>query len=187
MPLGGVPTASERGAQSEVAHKWPRWLHNPYRLGGSPPLQRGRHNQKLPTSPFRLGGHHRFGAGATSGPQVGKVAGYITHAVRFAHFAMLVDPGPAAAERPPLLLPPQAPGRGLQERPRVAALQLFMGHTTYSPERQVMMKRWLDASNPHGGVPTASERGPEVAHKWARWLHNPSHGAGTHSIEGKKW
>ena len=74
-------------------------------------------------------------------------AGPVAPTVRFAHFAMLVDPGPAAAERPPLLLPPQAPGRGLQERPRVAALQLFMGHTTYSPERQVMMKRWLDASN----------------------------------------
>ena len=28
-----VPTASERGAQSEVAHKWARWLHNPCRLG----------------------------------------------------------------------------------------------------------------------------------------------------------
>ena len=24
----GVPTASERGAESEAAHKWARWLHN---------------------------------------------------------------------------------------------------------------------------------------------------------------
>ena len=29
----GVPTASERGAESEVAHKWARWLHHPCRLG----------------------------------------------------------------------------------------------------------------------------------------------------------
>ena len=45
---------SERGAESEVAHKWARWLQNPCRLGG--PL--------------------RFGAGGRirSGPQVGKVA-----------------------------------------------------------------------------------------------------------------
>ena len=28
-----IPTASERGAKSEVAHKWARWLHNPCRLG----------------------------------------------------------------------------------------------------------------------------------------------------------
>ena len=50
----GVPTASERGAQSEVAHKWARWLHNPCHLGAP----------------------HRFRAGGTirCGPQVGKVA-----------------------------------------------------------------------------------------------------------------
>ena len=51
----GVPTASKRGgAQSQVAHKWARWLHNPCRLGGP----------------------HRFKAGGTitGGPQVGKVA-----------------------------------------------------------------------------------------------------------------
>ena len=50
----GVSTASEQGAESEVAHKWARWLHNPCRLGG---LHR-----------FRAGGRIR------SGPQKGKVA-----------------------------------------------------------------------------------------------------------------
>ena len=29
----GIPTASERGAKSEVADKWARWLHHPCRLG----------------------------------------------------------------------------------------------------------------------------------------------------------
>ena len=29
----GIPTASERGAESEMAHKWARWLHHPCRLG----------------------------------------------------------------------------------------------------------------------------------------------------------
>ena len=50
----GIPTASERGAKSEVAHKWARWPHNPCRLG-------------VP---------HRFKAGGKirSGPQVSKVA-----------------------------------------------------------------------------------------------------------------
>ena len=50
----GVPTASERGAESEVAHKWAGWLHNPYQLGG----------------------RHRFKARGimTGGPQVGWVA-----------------------------------------------------------------------------------------------------------------
>ena len=45
-----VPTASKRGAESEVAHKWARWLHNPCRLGGSQPLQSGGRNQRWPTS-----------------------------------------------------------------------------------------------------------------------------------------
>ena len=34
MPPRGVPTASKRGAKSEVAHNWARWLHNPCGLGG---------------------------------------------------------------------------------------------------------------------------------------------------------
>ena len=50
----GVPTASGWAAESDVAHKWARWLHNPCRLGGP----------------------HHFRAGGTikGGPQVGKVA-----------------------------------------------------------------------------------------------------------------
>ena len=82
----GVPTASERRAESEMAHKWARWLHNPCRLGDPHRFKAKKQNQKWPTS----------GQG-----------GYINPAT------------------------------------------------------------W--------GVPTASERRAEseMAHKWARWLHNP--------------
>ena len=54
LPPRGIPTASERGAKSEVAHKWARWLHHPCPLGDP----------------------HRFKARGKnrSGPQVGKVA-----------------------------------------------------------------------------------------------------------------
>ena len=76
--VSGIPTASERGSKSEVAHKWAKWLPHPYRIGdphrfkaggkiksgpevgkvatsplpsrGSPPLQSGGQNQKWPTS-----------------------------------------------------------------------------------------------------------------------------------------
>ena len=53
VPPGGSPPL-QSGAESELAHKWARWLHNPCRLGGP----------------------HRFRAGGKikSGPQVGKVA-----------------------------------------------------------------------------------------------------------------
>ena len=75
--VSGIPTASERGGESEVAHKWAMWLRHPYRLEdphrfragggirsgplvgnvatspllslGSPPLQRGGQNQMWPT------------------------------------------------------------------------------------------------------------------------------------------
>ena len=76
--VSGIPTAAERGAKSEVAHKWAKWLPHPCRIGdphrcraghkirsgpqvskvatsslpyrGSPPLQSGGQNQKWPTS-----------------------------------------------------------------------------------------------------------------------------------------
>ena len=49
-----IPTASQRGGKSEVAHRWAKWLRHPCRLGDP----------------------HRFTAGGEirSGPQVGKVA-----------------------------------------------------------------------------------------------------------------
>ena len=109
--VSGIPTASKRGAKSEVAHKWAKWVPHPCRIGGSPPLQSGGQNQKWPTSgqsgyltpavsgtptasergaksevahkwakwlphPCRIGDPHRFRAGGKirSGPQVGKVA-----------------------------------------------------------------------------------------------------------------
>ena len=51
----GGPTSSKRGAESEVAHKWARWLHNVCHMGSR---------------------HHftKQGARIRGGPQVGKVA-----------------------------------------------------------------------------------------------------------------
>ena len=116
-----VPTASEQGAESELAHKWARWLHNPCRLGG----------------PHRV----RAGGRIRSGPQVGKVATYPV---------------------PPWGSPPlQSEGQN-QKWPTSGQ----GGYMTPAAS----------------GVPTASERGAEseVAHKWARWLHNPCRLGGPH-------
>ena len=44
----GIPSASERGAKSEVAHKWARWLRHPCRLGDRHRLRAGGGNQKWP-------------------------------------------------------------------------------------------------------------------------------------------
>ena len=110
----GIPTASKRGAKSEVAHTWARWLHNPCRLGDQ----------------------HRFKAGGKirSGPYMGKVA-----------TSPLLPRGS----------PPLQSGGQNQEWPTSGQ----DGYITPAAS----------------GIPTASKRGAksEVAHTWARWLHNP--------------
>ena len=84
--VSGIPTAAERGAKSEMAHLWAKWLRNPCRLG----------------DPHRL----RAGGKIRSGPLVGKVA---------------TSPLPSRGSPPP--------------------------------------QSWGAES--------------ELAHLWARWLHNP--------------
>ena len=50
MPRGGSPPLQSGGAESEVAHKWARWLHNPCCLGGPHRFRAGGQNQKWPTN-----------------------------------------------------------------------------------------------------------------------------------------
>ena len=80
--LSGIPAASERGAKSEVAHKWAKWLPHPCRIGVPHRFRPGAKSEvahkwaKWLPHPCRLGDPHRFRAGGKikSGPQVGKVA-----------------------------------------------------------------------------------------------------------------
>ena len=71
LPPGGIPTVSERGAESELAHKWATWLHNTLPLGESPPPQGGGQNQKWQQSEMEnliFWGHttkHGFQSGGT--------------------------------------------------------------------------------------------------------------------------
>ena len=169
--VSGSPTASERGAKSEVAHKWANWLPHPCRHRGAPPLQSGGQNQKWPTSgqigyltpavsgsptasergaksevahkwanwlphPCRIGEPHRLRAGGKirSGPQVGKLA---------------TSPLPYRGA------PPLQSGGQNQKWPTSGQI----GYLTPAVS----------------GSPTASERGAksEVAHKWANWLPHP--------------
>ena len=62
--------------------KWARWLHNPSRLGGPHRFGAGAESEvahkwaRWLHNPCRLGSPHRFGAGGRirSGSQVGKLA-----------------------------------------------------------------------------------------------------------------
>ena len=78
-----IPSASERGTESEEAHLWARWLHKPCRLGHPLRFRGGGGISKVAHlwarwlhNLCRLGDPLRFGAGdiIRSGPQVGKVA-----------------------------------------------------------------------------------------------------------------
>ena len=224
-----VPTASERGAESEVAHKWARWLHHLCPLGGPHHFRAGGQNQNWPTSgqdgyitpaawgspplpsggtesevahkwarwlhhPCRPGGPHGFRAGGRirSGPQVGKVAtsplpprgspplqsggqnqkwptsgqgGYITRA------AWRV---PTASERGDRIrIGPQVGKVATSPLPPRGSPPLQSGGT----ESEVAHKwaRWLHHPCRLGGSPPLQSGGTEseLAHKWARWLHYP--------------
>ena len=138
----GIPTTSEWGAKSEVAHKWAEWLHNPCRLRD--PHRASKRGAKSEVAhkwsewlhnPCRLGDPHRLRAGGKirSGPQVCKMA---------------------TQPLPPWAYPRLKSGGQNPKGPTSGQ----SGYITPGP--------W--------GIATASERGAksEVAHKWARWLHN---------------
>ena len=50
LAISGSTSTSERGPESEVAHKWARWLHNPCRLGELIRFRGGGLTQRWPTN-----------------------------------------------------------------------------------------------------------------------------------------
>ena len=168
--VSGIPTASERGAESEVAHKWAKWLPHPCRIGDPHRFRAGAESEvahkwaKWLPHPCRIGDPHRFRAGGRirSGPQVGKMA---------------TSPLPYRGS-PPLQSGGQnqkwpTSGQNGYLTPAVSGIPTA---SERGAESEVAHKwaKWL----PHPcriGFPTASERGAEseVAHKWAKWLPHP--------------
>ena len=61
----GIPTASERGGKSEVAHLWAKWLRHPCRLGDPHRFRAGGKSEvahlwaRWLRHPYRLGDPHR--------------------------------------------------------------------------------------------------------------------------------
>ena len=197
--VSGIPTAAERGAKSEVAPKWAKWLRHPCRLGdphrfkaggkirsgplvgkvatsplpsrGSPPLQSGGQNQKWPTC-------------GQSGYVTPAVSGIPTAAERGAksEVAHLW----AKWRRHPCRLgdPHRFRARGkIRSGPFVGKVATSPLPSRGSPPLQSggQNQKW-PTSGQNGyvtpailGIPTASERGgkSEVAHKWAKWLCHP--------------
>ena len=170
--VSGIPTASERGAKSEVAHKWAKCLPHPCRIGDPHRFRAGGKIGSGPTSgqrwlphPCRIEDPHRFRAGGKirSGPQVGKMA---------------TSPLPYRGS-PPL----QSGGQNRKWRTKWGKMATSPLPYRGSPPLQSggQNQKWPTSGQSGyltpavSGIPTASERGAksEVAHKWAKWLPHP--------------
>ena len=199
LAASGIPTASERGAKSEVDHKWARWLHQPCHLGdphrfraggkirigpqmgkvatsslpsrGSPPLQSGGQNQKWPINGqggYIIPAASRIPTSSERGAKsevAHKLARWLHHPCRLGDRQRFkaggkIRSGPLMGKVATSSLPPRGS----------PTLQSGGQNQKWPPNGQGGYIT-PDAS----GIPTASERGAksEVAHKWARWLHQP--------------
>ena len=197
--VSGIPTASERRAESEVAHKWAKWLPHPCRIGdphrfraggriiigtqvgematsplpyrGSPPLQSGGQNQKGPTS-----GRNGYLTPAVSGIPTASERGAeseVAHKLAkwLRHPCRIEDPHRFRA------------GGTIRSGPQVGEMATSTLPYQGSPPLQSgeQNQKW-PTSGRNGyltpavsGIPTASTRGvkSELAHKWAKWLPHP--------------
>ena len=199
LAISGIPTASDRGAKSKVAHLRAKWLHHPCRLGdphrcrpggkvrsgplvgkvampprpsrGSPPLQSGGQNQKWPTC-----GHGGYGTPAVSGIPTASERGpksEVAHlwAKWLPHPCRLGDPHRCRA------------GGKVRSGPLAGKVATSPLPSQGSPPLQSggQSQKWPTCGQRGyvtpavSGIPTASERGAksEVAHLRAKWLRHP--------------
>ena len=86
--VSGIPIAAERGAKSEVAHKWANWLRHPCRLGDPHRCRAGGGKSEVAHlwakwlyHPCRLGDPHRCKRGGNQKWPTSGQSGYVTPAV----------------------------------------------------------------------------------------------------------
>ena len=199
LAVSGIPTAAERGAKWEVAHKWAKWLPHPCRIGdphrfragvkirsgpqvskvatsplpyrGSPPLQSGGQNEKWPTN-----GQSGYLTPAVSGIPTASERGAkseVAHkwAKWLPHPCRIGDPHRCKA------------GGKMRSGPQVGKMATSPLPNQGSPPLQSggQNQKWPTSGQSGyltpavSGIPTAAERGSksEVAHKWAKWLPHP--------------
>ena len=200
--VSGSPTASERGAKSEVAHKWAKWLPYPCRIGephrfraggkirsgpqvgklatsplpyrGAPPLQSGGQNQKWPTS-----GLNGYLTPAVSGSPTASERGAKSEvAHKWANWL----PHPCRIGEPHRF---RAGGK-IRSGPQMGEMAtLSLPYRGAPPlHRGGQNQKWPTSGQigyltpAVSGIPTAAERGAKskVAHKWANWLPHPCRG-----------
>ena len=194
-----IPTASKRGAKSEVAHKWAKWLPHPCRIGdpnrfiaggkirsgpqvgkvatsplpyrGSQPLHSGGQNQKWPTS-----GQNGYLTPAVAGiPASSELGAKSEVAHKWAKWL----PHPCRIGDPHRFIA----GGKIRSGPQVGKMATSpLPYRGSQPLHSGGQNQKWPTSGQNGyltpavsGIPTASEWGAksEVAHKWAKWLPHP--------------
>ena len=197
--VSGSPTASERGAKSEVAHKWANWLPHPcrirephrFRVGGK--IRSGPQVGKLATSPLPYQGAPLLQSGAQNQkwPTCGQT-GYLSPAVsRIPSAAQWGAKSEVAhlwanwLHHPCRIGEPHRFRGGAKIRSGQQVGKLATSPLPYrvSPPLQSaeQNQKWPTCGQigyltpAVSGIPSASERGAksEVAHKWAKWLPHP--------------
>ena len=189
LAVSGIPTASERGAKSEVAHLWAKWLPHPCRIGDPHHFTAGGQNQKWPTS-----GQNGYLTPAVSGIPTASERGAkseVAHkwAKRLPHPCRIGDPHRSTA------------GGKIRSGPQVGKMATSPLPYRGSPPLQSggQNQKW-PTSGQNGyltpavsGIPTASQRGAksEVAHRWAKWLPHPCRIGDPHRFrargQNQKW
>ena len=201
LPSRGSPPIQSRGAESEVAHLWARWLRHPCRLGdpqrfraggrirsgplvgkvatspppsrGSPPLHSGGQNQKWPNC-----GQSGYVTPAVSGIPTALERGAkseVAHlwAKWLRHPCRVGDPHRFRA------------GGGIRSGPLVGKVATSPLPSRGSPPLHSggQNQKWPTCGQSGyltpaiSGIPTTSQRGAksEMAHLWAKWLPHPCH------------
>ena len=195
--VSGIPTASEWGAKSELAHKWANWLPHPCRIGdphcfraggkirsgplvgkvassplpyrGSRPLQSGGQNRKWPTC-----GRNGYLPAVSGSPTAAERGSKSEVAHKWANWL----PHPCRIGDPQCF---RAGGK-IRSGPLVGKVATSPLPYRGSPPLQSrgQNRKWPTCGRNGylpaiSGSPIAAERGAksEVAHKWANWLPHP--------------
>ena len=194
-----IPTAPERGAKSEVAHLWAKWLRHPCGLGDPDRFRAGDKIRRSPlvgkvaTSPLPSGGLPLLQSGGRNQkwPTCGQ-SGYLTPAV-----SGIPTPSERGAKRegahmwakwlrhPCRLGDPHCfrAGGKIRRGPRLSKVAMSPLLCRQSPQLQSegQNQKWATCGQSGyvtaavSGIPTAPERGEksEVAHFRAKWLRHP--------------
>ena len=171
--VSGIPIASERGAKSEVAHLWAKWLRHPYRFGDPHRCRAGRGNQKWPTS-----GQSGYVTPAVSGISTALERGAKSEVVHFRakwlrRPCRLGDPHRCRARGGGGSKVAHKWAKWLHHPCRLSDSHRF-GAGGKIRSGQIVGKVATSRLPSRGSPPLQSGGGKsKVAHKWAKWLCHP--------------